>query len=112
MKKLPPFGKPLAELQRQGLRPSNSINLFIGNRAWKKGADFSYSYPTRTLILPPWLAADKYHWPVNQCEILIFDTGYAEKQYVEELVFYLFKDNAEKIYLSSCDHKLTVYKRN
>lgn len=94
LRKLPPFGRPLYELQSEGCHPNNSINLFIGTYAWQKGHAFSKMYPLRTLILPPWLSPDGYLWSVSECDILIMDTGYADLQYLNELVTELYSANA------------------
>ena len=95
MKKIPPYGKPLAELIKSGKTPNNSINLFIGNLAWQKGKNFSVSCPERTLIIPPWDAPYLYWWPVNSCDVIIFDTGYAEQDYINDLVECLYTDGAD-----------------
>ena len=109
MKKLPPYGKRLYDLQCQNQHPSNSINLFIGNHAWQKGEAFSRMYPARTLILPPWFSPNEYHWPVNQCDILIFDTGYAEEEYLDELAICLYQSGANIIRYIAPDFSLTIY---
>lgn len=111
MKKLPPFGKSLNEIVQKGFRPTNSINLFIGHNAWNKGQNFSISYPTRTLVLPPWLSPSNFYWPVTQCDVLIFDTGYADIKYVEDLVFSLYSDRADIVRYISPEFTLTVYRK-
>ena len=95
MKKLPPYGKALHELQLQGLRPQNSINIFVGQGAWQKGQNFSISYPERTLVLPAYQCPSLFEWPVNECDVLIVDTGYCEKDYLNDIAFYLYQNKAE-----------------
>lgn len=112
MKKLPPYGRPLADLIKKGFRPNNDINLFIGNKAWQKGNSFSITCPTRTLVLPPWLSPFDYHWPVKQCGILLFDTGYADKTYLEDLIYCLFKNEAASIYLVFPQFSSIFYKKD
>jgi len=107
--KIPPFSKPLYDLQKSGYSPNNSIYLFIGNKAWAKGQAFSKMYPTRTMIIPPWLPPIDYHWPVNECDILIIDTGYAEKSYVEELALCLYAGNAEIVRSINFINPMVVY---
>lgn len=109
MRKLPPFGAKLAQLLSQGLKPSNDVYLFIGNKAWAKGNNSTLMRPTRTLILPPWLSASTYEWPVRQCDILIIDTGFAEPPYIEHLTYCLYKDGADIVRFVSPDFELTVY---
>lgn len=111
MKRIPPFGKPLAQLIEDGFRPNNSINLFIGMNAWQKGQNFSKSYPTRTLILPPWHSSLSYYWPVKDCDILIFDTGYAENKYVNELAAALYQHEAEIVrFIDPYDNFIVYHK--
>ena len=109
MRKLPPYGKPLADLIASGNRPSNSINLFIGTKAWDKGKAFSISYPTRTLILPAWLSAITYYWPVKACDILIHDTSYSDPEYVDELVYALYQHDADIVRFINDEKKLITY---
>ena len=109
LKKFLPYSKPLSDLIKSGSAPSNDVNLFIGNHAWKKGASFSVMYPQRTLIIPPWNNPSNYYWPVFQCNILIFDTGYAEDDYLEDLIICLYENDASKVRMISPDFTLTVY---
>lgn len=111
-KKIPPFGWPLFNLIKKGLRPKNDVLLFIGNYAFKKGRSFSINSPMRTLVLPPWLPSEHYYWPVKQCDVLIFDTGYAEINYVENIVCCLFKDEANVVRFISPNQNLTIYKKD
>lgn len=107
--KLPPFGKPLFELQKKNLRPTNSVYIWIGLDAWRKGRAFLISAPTRTLVLPPWESASKYKWPVKQCDILLEATSYVDQDYVEETVYYIYKYDPEIIRFTSIDLNLTIY---
>ncbi len=109
MKKIPPFAKELYKLQKQGLRPIGSVYLWIGNQAWHKGKNFAFTYPSRCLVLPPWESPDAYIWPVKQCDILIFDTGYAELDYVDELAASLYQFEADIVRYISPTHVLSVY---
>jgi hypothetical protein len=93
--KIPPFGKPLYDLIQSDQRPQNSVYLFIGKDAWKDGKSSSLTRPTRTLALPPFHPPTFYDWPVNECDILIFDSGGCEEEYIEEIVFTLLKSQAE-----------------
>ncbi len=111
MIKLPAFSKELHLLIKNGLRPSNDINLFIGQAAWKKGAAFSISYPNRTMILPPWVSSKEYFWPVKECGVIIFDTGHAEEDYIHEIALSLFAHEASNIYFVSPNHSLTIFKK-
>lgn len=106
---LPPYGKPLYELLKSGKLPNNSVNLFIGTKAWDKGRAFSTMYPTRTLILPAWLPAKDYYWPVKGCDILIFDTNFALEDYVDELAKLLYQHGATIVRFVNHESQLIVY---
>ncbi len=109
MKKTPPYGKTLDNLIKSGFRPNNTINLFIGPKSWEKGQSFSVMFPTRTLILPAWLPASDYYWPVTGCDILMFDTGFSNEEYVEELASVLYQHEADIVRFIDSNNELTVY---
>ena len=110
--KLPPFAKPLYELINKGLRPNNDIFMFIGRNSWKKGKSFSISYPTQTLILPPWRAAIDFLWPVKCCDILIIDTGFSDEEYIHELVYCLYRADANNVRLITTNFSLILFKKD
>jgi len=91
---IPPFGKPLYDLIQSGKRPHNSINVFIGRQAWQKGRAFSKPYPCRTIAIPPFHDPLKYNFPVTNCDVLIFDTGGCDAEYIECIVFELLLNQA------------------
>lgn len=93
--KLPPFGKPLYELLQLNSRPNNDIYLFIGKNAWNEGKTSSLIRPERTLILPPFDSPFLYNWPVNECGILIYDSGESTKEYIEDIAICLLQSQAE-----------------
>lgn len=108
----PPYGAPLKKLIDSGKRPFNTISVWIGAKAWHKGQNFSQSYPLRTLVIPPWQSPYSYIYPVLQCETIIYDTGYAEDDYVDELAFCLFRDGATKVLFVSPEYKIHLYKKD
>lgn len=107
--KLPPYAKPLYELITSGFHPNNDINVFIGNKAWNKGKAFSVSFPERTCLVPPWDSPCSYYWPVNNCDILVVDTGYANSDYLYELAECLYEHCAKIVRVISPDFKLSIY---
>lgn len=109
MKKIPPYGKALYNLQKSGNPPTNSINIWIGLNAWKKGQAFVASYPSRTLVLPPWENPLEFYWPVNFCDVLIHDMGGAEEEYIEDLVFELYKCGADIVRYLAPNLTLSIY---
>ncbi len=108
-KKIPPYSKKLGALQKQGLCPFNSVYLWIGRDAWTKASKLYKQMPERTMVLPPWESADIYEWPVEGCDILIFDTSGAPQDYVEELVCCLYEHNAKIVRYLPRDKSLIVY---
>lgn len=93
--KIPPFGKPLYELIQSNHHPQNSIYIFIGKNAWQDGKSSSLNRIDRTLVLPPFDPPFLYHWPVNECDLLIYDSGGCEEEYIEEIAFCLLESQAE-----------------
>lgn len=108
-KKYPPFSKSLRDLINKGYRPTNDVLIFIGNDAWKQACEKIKSAPERVICLPPWLSPNDFYFPVKECDILIFDTGYAEEDYLIELAERLYDDGANIVRLISPDHKLFIY---
>ncbi len=109
MSKLPPFGTKLLEtFKNSDFYPANDIYLFVGLNAWKKASNFQISRPG-TLCLPPWLPPRDYYWPVLNCNVLVFDTGYAEELYIEELVYCLYQNGSNIVRFICPEYKLTVY---
>lgn len=109
--KLPPYAKNLLEQISKGVVPSKFIYLWIGNKAWDLANRMSLLLPDRTLLLPPWLPAYDYHWPVSLCKILIVDTGYAEQDYIQEIVYSLYKNGAVEVRFLCPNFDLTIYKK-
>lgn len=108
-KKFLPYSKPLHDLIESGSVPSNDVNVFIGNRALDKARKFAFSYPERTLALPPWDNPSDYEWPVKECDVLVFDLGYAEPDYLHDLAFCLYESEARIVRMVSSDSKLITY---
>lgn len=111
LKKFLPYSKPLHDLIESGYIPSNDVNLFIGQYSWRKGKNFSISYPERTLIIPPWNDPSDYYYPVSNCDILIFDTGYAEDDYINDLAYYLFEYGAKKVKFINTDFNVITFNK-
>lgn len=110
MIKLPPYSKNLYELIKKGGRPPSYVTLYIGLDAWNKGKYFSNEYPDRILVLPAWECPSIYFWPVKGCDVLIYDTGYADEDYVNDLTASLFIYEANIVFFSS--HELfTTFKK-
>lgn len=111
-KKLPPYARPLKDLQLQNTRPLGSVNVWIGKKAWQKGKSFSSMLPTRNIVIPPWISPNNYEFPVNQCDILIHDTGHAELEYVHELVVCLYEFGADIVRYVAPDFTLTIFHKD
>ncbi|SRR5579872_917936 len=95
--KLPPYGKPLADLQIKGLMPSNSVYIITGQQGWDLSSKRASLYPCTTLLLPPWLDPFFFRWPVKGCSAIIYDTGYADKQYLRDTAICLFRSGAQSV---------------
>ena len=110
--KPPPFGKPLKALLENAQLPTNSVYIYIGNKAWEKGKNSSVMRPNRTLILPPDESPLAYDWPVNGCDILMIETSKLDKYYIEWIVDTLFAYAANRIVLISVEMLSTIYKKD
>ena len=87
-----------------------SIYLFVGNHAWAKAKAFSVSRPT--LCLPPFLCPFDYDWPVADADILIFDTGYCDDSYIEDIAICLYSYKAKIVRSVAKDFSLIVFKKD
>jgi hypothetical protein len=110
--KLAPYGKPLKSLLDNGQLPNNSVYLYIGDKAWDKGALSSICRPSRTLVLPPHHTPLIYEWPVNGCDILMIETSPLETEFIENFVNLLFSHGATKIVLINFNLLSVTYKKD
>lgn len=109
MSKIPPYGSELFHLQKQGLKPATTIFLWIGNSAWKKAKESVHLRPVSTLLIPPWFCPSTYFWPVNDCRVLIVDTGYAEDNYLNDIAYCLYQGGADVVMCLTHDKNLIVF---
>jgi hypothetical protein len=91
--KLPPFGHRVVKSIQDGY--TNDIYLFCGINAWKKAKAFDVSRPT--LCLPPWLDPLQFNWPVQNTDVLIFDTSGADDDYLNDIAYALSTSHARTI---------------
>lgn len=110
--KIPPYGKSLKNLLNSGQLPSNSVYLYIGDKAWETGKNSIISRPNRTLLLPPKASPTDYTWPVNGCDILIIETSISPKKYIDDIVYILFSFGARKAIVIHWDFSITFYKKD
>ena len=109
---IPPYGKPLRDLLKSGSVPRNSVYLYVGKGAWQEGNWSSRIRPTRTLALPDGESPLNYHWPVQNCDILVIETTRQEDEYIEVLVQDLFCYGATKVHVISPEFELNIYKKD
>lgn len=114
MKKSLPYGKILNNLQKQQLRPANSVYLWTGSKGRQQAYESSICRPQRTLWLPHWDLPDDYWWPVKGCDILLIDTGQpdgsdSEEKYIERIVVHLYRYGAAVVRSISPSYNLTIY---
>ncbi len=106
-KKLPPYGYIFQQnLLSTGIPPY--VYIFIGNNAWRLAG----KWQPFAMVLPPWLSPNGFIWPVKGCKVAIFDTGYAEEDYVRELAGELYKGQAESVMALSPNYSITVFKKD
>jgi hypothetical protein len=112
MLKIPPYGKALYALQKSKVIKHHIVIVWIGLNAWKKAEKFFLKHPSGTLALPAWESPDKYFWPVKNCDVLIEDTGYAEDDYVDDLIYELYKCGAVIVQYAAPHSGLTIIQRS
>lgn len=96
MKKLPPYGKHLFGIIQRGLAPRNSVYLTVGLGSFEKAYAFQLSRKG-TLCLPPFANPADYDWPVESCDMLLIDTGFCSRSYLNDIAYYLYKANALRV---------------
>jgi hypothetical protein len=111
--KLPPCGKLLYEIIKLGKRPKLDVCIYIGRDAWQYANRNRKNFPESTLVLPAWLPAGDYDWPVKNCDCQIWDTDYStDEDYIEELVFCLYHNQARRISCIRTLGEIIRYKRD
>lgn len=107
--KLPPYSKPLNYFLNSGKKPKNDIYFFCGWNAWEKAKAFSkYRF---TLVLPPYEVPFIYKWPVNGCDVLVFEGGNLETRDIEEIAFCLLKDGAAIVRAVNANNEIAIYRK-
>ena len=102
MKKLPPYGKPLANLLAQGKLPNNSVYCFCGKEAWQRAA--ASAKCRLTLCLPFGTDPFDFNWPVAHCDILIYSTGGMQRIKLERFTYCLLHHKAFVVRVISNDY--------
>lgn len=106
--KLPPYGRKLYQFLQTGQIPRD-VYIFMGNNCWE--ATDTHNYNKYAMCLPDHTNPFQYDWPVNQCEILIFDRDRSSQEFVELFAACLFTYGANIVRYVSSDYKLTVFKK-
>lgn len=108
-KKLPLYGYNI--LHQKNLLPlgysSQFLFVFIGHQALKMSAKWQ---PFAMAIIP-WQSPQEFFWPVKGRKVAIFDTGYADDDYLKELVIELYKAQALEVIALSPDYFTTIFKK-
>lgn len=95
MLKWPPFSAYLRSLLLHNDVPTNDVYLFVGHKAYSKAEAFhSNKQRLTTIYLPPYECPSMYEWPVKSCDVLIWDTGWCEEGYLNDLAYYLYQFDA------------------
>jgi hypothetical protein len=127
--KLPPFGKQLIDSNR-AFSPHSIVYIFTGGSAWKNGNEHFKSPDNfdNALVLPPDHLPREYHWPVKNRIVLIKDSPIVSynfknkmeeslylstvNDYLEELVYYLYKAGASGISISLANNDLILIEKD
>ncbi|WAR44714.1 hypothetical protein [Methylomonas rapida] len=95
-KKLPPFGKLLADRQRFK-NPPWLVVVCVGGDAWNSAKARNQRGDSVALVLPPDADLVALSWPVKDCMVVIEWTQPAPEQMVVELAKALLKAGAESV---------------
>lgn len=107
--KLPPYGWRLHQFLQLGNKPKNDIYLFMGNRCWD--AAQMHNRNKFALCLPPEKNPFNYDWPIQDCDILIFDGSPRKEEFIQLLASCLFSYSANIIRYISSENKMTIFKK-
>lgn len=104
---LPPYGKILVEKLQRGEQPHN--NIFMGAYAWQK----ANAHQTRqwVLALPLGESPYRYCWPIQNLEILAFDTGGLTPTLIEQTAHALLLAKAKSVHVLT-NHQCVIYRDN
>lgn len=105
---LPPFGYVLLEWQKQGVRPQDSVYVMSGYSAIARATDWQRRRQG-TLCAPPYEDPGNFFWPVKSCDVLVFDRGFSDPEYLNDLAYYLYKYQASKVRCVTSDFDLIVF---
>lgn len=108
-KPLPPYGKEAAFLLSWGVQPRNNIFIFAGFNAWQKARAFENTQVV--LCLPLEVNPFIYFWPVNNCSILLVDTGGLSITDIEIISYCLLCADATIVHALLANGTLVIYRR-
>lgn len=109
MKKLPPYGKQLAENIREGKLPKNDIYLTLGFRAWK--AARIYALSQTVLLLPSDESPYHFEWPVTNLSVLLIDTGKVAEHLIKQTAHALLLAEASIVRAILLNGSLVIFRR-
>jgi len=108
MKRLPPFGRPLAERLRFKNPPLHATAC-IGLDAWKRAKLWNSSpADTVAMVLPPDTAPDAYQWPVDGVPAVIDAEPGPSMEQISDLALQLLRDGAPCAVMVSFSHAFTT----
>lgn len=94
-KKVPPYGKYYFDLLNAKSSLPKIIHIICGQRAWELCNKYHANPPW--LALPAYECPSGYLWPVAHAETVIYDTGYCEDDYLNDLAFCLYQSGAKLV---------------
>lgn len=111
-KKVIPYGNHFITLFADGVRPKNDIYVFCGTFAWQRCTSRNQNKTIQpALCLPPWDSAFNYVWPVRGYDILVFDTGNSDIDYLEEIALCVLEAGAQICRIVDMENKLSIYRK-
>lgn len=105
-RRLPPYGREMAERLAAGRPPKNGVWLYVGAGAWDRGRP-SLQYSTRgVLILPPGEAPSAFRWPVASCDVLVLHGGGLTGSELRDLAVLLVRAGASLVTIVGAEQEL------
>lgn len=104
-----PYGKRLNNLAVKSVY-KNSVYIFVGDSAWKKARAFHMSH--YAMALPTNFDPNQYSWPVNNCDVLVFETGngFLTSESIRQFAYILLEAGAIVVRIILPNGKLIAYK--
>lgn len=108
-RRLPPFGKQLADALERGLRPRNDVKLYVGRGAWD-AARMAQLGVWVALAMPDGSKPDEFRWPVAGLGVVVFEMSHQGAERLQRLALHLLQAGACVVRVVHCGGNLSIYR--